>query len=176
MLFRAENDPGKARCGIGSDRKAYAFDYKYVLPQVAKYELDQGGPNFSFASIDWTQLDAPLLLTGNYHRREGYDNPPPTLAWWKLEGTRIESRDRLLTDGLKNSTQGAVSYAGKLWLSCYNGKEAHLYVGRNGRYVTHSWPEGCEDLHYSPHSGNLWCLTEGRRKRIVFAVKLSDYS
>ena len=106
--LRGGKRPRKESLRIGSDGKAYAFDYKYVLPQVAKYELDQGGTNFSFASVDWTQPTAPVLLTGNYHRGtapgDKYYNPPPTLAWWSLDETRtgIVSRANLLITGRRN--------------------------------------------------------------------------
>jgi len=175
MLFEAEADAGKNRCGIGADGKAYAFDYRYIMPQMAKYELDQNATKFSFTSIDYTSDQPPKLLTGNYHRNEdGYDNPPPTLAWWNLDGDRIVSRSKILREGLKNSTQGAVSFNGTLYLSC-SGDNAHLFVGRDGHYRSHIWPHGCEDLHYSPSSGNLWCLTEHPGFRMVFAVRLTDY-
>jgi hypothetical protein len=151
-----------------------AFGYQYVMPQVAKYKLDQDGTRFSFCSMDRTDPEQPMLLTGNYHSSSAsYDNPPPTLAWWILAAGEITGRRRLVNTGLRNRTQGAIARGDNVWLS-RSGGTPRLFAGPPGDLEAFSWPHGCEDLHLSL-SGNLWCLTEHPNERIVFAVKLADY-
>jgi hypothetical protein len=172
-LFRAQPDRSRTRCGI-VDGKAYAFDYRYILPQAGMYEL-KGPPRFSFASMDWSEESAPSLLMGNYHRPPRYDNPPPTLSWWKLDGTRIVEGLRQVTHD-RWRVQGAVAHGDHIWLSC-SGRTPRLLESKEpfAEFTTYDWPTGCEDLHYSPYSGNMWCLTEPRNNRFVFAVRRRDY-
>jgi hypothetical protein len=174
-IFAAESDPGKTRVGIAGG-KAYAFDYRYILPQVAKYEMN--GPPFSFADIDWTDPNAPQLLTGTYHNPKE-DSRPNALVWWKLEGDRIVDKLRDTRDeglALKNLMQGAAALKGALYLSC-SGRPAHFYVARSpyATFRTYAWPYGTEDLHVALKSGNLWALSEHPDKRRVWAVKLANY-
>lgn len=179
IVFSAVEDlPDKTRCGI-IDGQAYAFDYRYILPQSAHYKMTMsqgdGDQNFSFAAMDWTDSDSPTLITGNYHSAN-YDNPPPKIVWWKLEGDRITEYDHSFTTDVER-VQGAVSSDGFLWLS-QSGGTAKLWrvktQDRTSKMFT--WPHGCEDLHCSRYSRNLWCLTEHPGDRFVFAVKLDEYA
>lgn len=186
-ILPAEANKGKDCCGIdASTGKAYAFNYRYILPQTARYELDQGGTSFSYCGIDWSDEARPRLLTGNYHRDDKsskYYNPPAMLAWWTLDGPRITRLERTLTWDVER-VQGAESIGGMLLASrsgAGSGSGGHgLLVGTaedfQGTKVKHAWPDGCEDLHFSPHSRNLWCLTEHKDGpgRFVFAVRGTD--
>jgi len=179
-IFSAEADlPGKARCGV-INGKAYAYDYRYILPQTALYTLKQsqgGDTRFSYASIDWTDPAAPVLLTGNYHAPgEKYSNPPARVVWWDLAGSSIVGF-RAQKETSQQRVQGAVSLNGTLWLS-QSGESPKLWRMASGQgAVSFSWPAGCEDLHYSRYSKNLWCHTEKLgANRFVFAVKLADYA
>lgn len=181
-ILCVDPDPSKDRCGIGfADGRPRAFDYRYILPQVGRYVLDQDDTKFSFCSMDWTDPDHPLLLTGNYHRptTPKYDNPPSMLAWWNLDGTQIVGVDRTLAWGVQRA-QGGASIAGYV-LASRSGDNPSLVVGTeanfSGTKTSSPWPHGCEDLHFSPHSRNLWCLTEHTSDpgRFVFAVKADDY-
>lgn len=176
VLFRAEADPSHKLCGLLGG-KAYAFDYRYILPQIGAYALN-GPPRFSFASVDWTDSATPQLVMGNYHSHNPkYFNPPPTLAWWNLSGSAVSSRTRRITHAYKR-VQGAVSFGDHVWLSC-SGSSARLRVIKpaqgTAEVASYSWPHGCEDLHHSPSSDKLWCLTEHPGQRMVFAVRRIDY-
>lgn len=184
FIFEADTDTAfKKRSGVIGG-KAYAFGYKYILPQIMTYKLD--GPKFSFASFtwspNWTNSEPPQLLTGNYHnsRDSKYDNPPATLVLWDVKnfditGKAWDSRDDKAV-ALPERMQGAVLHNQTLWLST-SGEKAYLRVATYPfkSYKKYPWPHGTEDLHYSPNSGNLWGHTEHPKERIVFAVKLNDY-
>jgi hypothetical protein len=186
-MFPAQEDSGKSRCGI-IDNKAFAFDYRYILPQTTFYHMTIGGQNFSYSSLDWSDMDNPLLLIGNYHSEADTDyiNPPPKMVWWNLDGTTITGYDRTVVTCLARA-QGGMSYKESsnkrlVWLS-RSGSDPTLSVGRvsgEGCIEWHnfSWPRGCEDLHFSPYSHNIWCLTEHRDRngRFVFAVKKDRYT
>jgi len=178
-LFPASADPSKGRCGREGGR-FYAFDYRYVLPQAAFYEMTMGGPRFSYASLDWSHRNAPHLITGNYHREPEtarYHNPPASIAWWTLDGDRVTAYSGKRVETGVERAQGAVAFNGNLWLS-QSGSDPHLVVrSEDGtREEVFGWPRGCEDLHYSPYSKRLWCHTEHPPDRFVFAVRLSDYA
>lgn len=174
VLFAAEADPRKELCGIVNGR-AFAFDYRYIVPQLGVYEL-AGPPRFSWASIDWTNRAAPRLLMGNYHTPSGSSaNPPPTLAWWNLDGTTVAGGARQVTHPF-TKVQGAVSHGEYVWFSC-SGTSPRLLVSRApfAKFTSFSWPDGCEDLHLSPFDDLLWCLTEFPPSRWVYSVRRSDY-
>lgn len=91
----------------------------------------------------------------------------------------IVGRDRTLSWGVKRA-QGSASIEGHV-LASRSGDDPALLVGTEsnfaGTMTSFSWPNGCEDLHFSPHSRNLWCLTEHTSGpgRFVFAVKVDAY-
>ena len=92
-----------------------------------------------------------------------------------MNGTSIGSGLRQVRT-LPQRVQGAASSGDQIWLSC-SGGTAKLRVSRYPfqAFRSYSWPHGCEDLHLSPYSGNLWCHTEHPNARFVFAVKALDY-
>ncbi len=137
-----EDLPDKDRIGmIGG--KAYAFDYRYILPQVAHYDklwqglIDVGfgkkpegdykpdTPNFSFVSMDWTE-DPPSLLTGSYITGSKWDDGErPKLFLWKLSADRrslapeVPRQILLPPDSKEHFTliQGAARRGDELFLS-----------------------------------------------------------
>ena len=141
-------------------------------------------------STDLTNPSAPRLFTGNYHDHDSakYRNPPALISWWDLDGGSIVSGHARVETQIEN-VQGALALGDRVWMSG-GGSTPRLRVGK----VTHgdfalvhpgfSWPRGCEDLHYSTISDNLWCLSEYpytyvtdlKNNRFVWAVKLSDYT
>ena len=182
-IFSAEADlPDKKRCGI-IDGKAFAFDYRYILPQSKIYRMsmseDDGEQNFSFASVDWTDKSHPLLMTGNYHSNgSSYQYPPAKVVWWNLDGFRITTAAKSFLTNVTR-TRGVVCVDGQLWLSRSGsrGEQALVKIKLpNSSSETHQWPYGCEDLHYSPYSKNVWCLTEHPDLRFVFAIKSESYT
>lgn len=176
-LLPASADADKDRCGVIGGR-AYAYDYRYVLPQLGRYDIDDA-PRFSFLSTDWSDLGRVRLISGNYHSTHAakYRNPPPRVAAWLLDrGGNITRYDRGWTTNV-SKTQGAAVHDGTMWLS-RSGSNASLRVASSPyrRFKTYGiWPHGTEDLYASKSSGNLWCLTEHPGERLVFAVKRSRY-
>jgi len=202
-IFPAVEDGSKKKCEF-ADGRAYAFNYRYILPLTTQYNMTMGGdnpkqtrnPRFSFCSIDWSDQTEPKLVTGNYHYRprkpaywfsKKYHNPPSKIVWWDLNGPKITGwGDRQIATGVSKA-QGALSLSERIWIS-RGGRKPRLrtaaLTGGENDYQDFGWPRGCEDLSYSPHSGDLWCLTEYRYKgdddskkynRFVFSTKLGDY-
>ena len=163
----------------------YAFDYKYVLPQVASYSLCGGSccARFSFLEADLS-TSPPSLLSGEY----SVDTLMGRLHRWPLDP--ITGHLATLADTVHASQvlfpgvvkmQGAQSYGGQYFISSSAAKKSaptaagslfHASVG--GAIQTHTWPHHPEDFHYSALSDNLWCLTEDAGERAVFAVKMAD--
>jgi hypothetical protein len=171
-IFQVNPDDTKSKCGMKSG-KAYAFDYYYVMPQMKQYLLEHNKANFSWASIDKTQSDSPKLFTGNYKGGSYDEDAIPTISWWNLATTgEIVSLDKLISSkSMSENIQGGHVINGKKFFA--NSKTDKLIVDGQSEQ---SWAdEGCEDLHYSPYSGNLWSLTEFKNVRRVFAVKAVDY-
>lgn len=73
------------------------------------------------------------------------------------------------------NVQGALSVGDKVWLSRSSNRN-RLWKGNihGGSGRIREWAYGCEDLHWSMFSDNLWSLTEFKERRVVFAVKLAD--
>lgn len=175
-IFQVTSDSTELKCGIiGSN--AYAFDYYYILPQTKNYFLEHNKASFSWVSIDRTDDNNPKLFTGNYkdsHGSKTYDDDAiPTISWWNLSPAKEISSLHKLTSSLSLSEniQGGHVINGKNFFANSNTNKI-LVDGKSPQ----SWAtEGCEDLHYSKYSGNLWSLTEYANKRKVFAVKAVDY-
>ena len=171
-IFQVSSDSTKLKCGIIGSH-AYAFDYYYVLPQTKNYFLDHNKANFSWVSIDSTDENNPKLFTGNYKGGDYDEDAIPTISWWDLSSSgAITSLNKLISSiSLSENIQGGHIISGKKFLA--NSKTDKILVdGKSAQ----SWAnEGCEDLHYSKYSDNLWSLTESLNKRRVFAVKAADY-
>ena len=179
MIFQVNEDESKQKCGIVNG-KPYGFNYLYVMPEVERYTLDQHEADFSFCSIDNSDENNPLLFTGNYRKD---DSETGIISWWRLQNDEISTREALVMDSTSSplplKTQGALSYKSKLWFSCSGDKKLKTST-RDSTYhwydfTEYDWPSGCEDLHYSTTSGNLWCNSEFADMRYVWAVKLEDY-
>jgi hypothetical protein len=141
-------DDGKSRIGF-SGGKAYAFDYRYILPQSYHYDRLYDGlvaagysphgrrPKFSYASMDWTGGDRGLL-TGSYVGKSAWNNGiRPTMFLWRLDPTnaqgtlaRVAPRDLGIPAGLKRFRyiQGAARFGSKLYVSRSAGLGVHRHT------------------------------------------------
>lgn len=188
QLFKAEADPAKRSCGV-VDGKFLAFDYRFVLPQVAHYTITGASP-YSCLSLDapsrtmWVgqylaEADAERsAVTGLPIRADGTLGPQAT--------TRVYPKD---TGGAyAHRMQGVFRRNGQTWMSItgqsrYEGSTARLALYEDGRSEGQRWrwPQGAEDLYYEDATDTLWCLTEfsdslvTQRGRCVFGVKLGTY-
>ncbi|MDB5098600.1 MAG: hypothetical protein JWM80_3021 [Cyanobacteria bacterium RYN_339] len=187
-LFTAEADPGKDRCGV-VDGKSYAFDYRYILPEVAHYQLDGAAP-YSCLSLDPATR---TLWLGQYLADED-------AARSAITGIPLEADGRLAPEasamtfprdsdgGYAHRIQGAFRQGRRTWLSVtgqslYEGSTARLVMYEDGAKTgaRWRWPQGAEDLYYDAGRDTLWSLTEApkssltRRDRCVFGVRLGSY-
>ncbi len=169
-----------------ADETYYALGYRYVLPQVGRYvqTVDGSGQRlrWSFIGLDRTGQTRSLAM-GEYTTS---DQRPGRLVWWELDersgrlatsssGQHDASLARVCTS--ERFLQGCHSQDaltdGTVWLSRSSGHDA-LYERPldGGRGATREpWADQPEGLTFSPHSDNLWCVTERAGARAVFAVK-----
>jgi hypothetical protein len=196
-IFKAEPDHQKNQCGRIS-AKDYAFDYRYIMPQIGFYKTTGTAPN-SFISVGNGE-GKPCLWMGQYLQK----------------GTPQLFRLMLKDDGLINTAipimpktpkdeggsvvygmQGAYRGDYKTWLSvtgrnCYENSSARL-ITQDGASNWDApsgcrwrWPLGAESLYLekSRTPQKLWCLTEypeghnhdcGPATRVVFGVDFSTY-
>jgi len=184
--------------GIKSKTGVFAYGYRYIMPMVREYKKADigitGKSRLSFASMDYTIPQKPMLVMGNYHGgKEGddYYNPPRILYRWSVtkQGTIYHKPSVVkVKSGLKDRVQGGAMLNNTVYLAA-SGSVAKLWVGkRQGTQLikkkSYAWAYGTEDLYISAGRKNLWSLTEWPPKkggtpydgrRIVFAVKLSKY-
>ena len=172
--------------GLHSNGKYYAFNYKYVIPQVGRYRLCSTSccARFSFVALDRT-TNPPALVSGAYsdantNARIHRWIVDPATKRLKLE-QGVASPAKLLYPNVMRM-QGVVSAYGSYFISSSQPKTSwvpspgSLYYGTaNGSSVdTNGYPGLPEDLHYSPFSDNLWSVTELPGMRNVFTVKRSS--
>lgn len=188
QLFKAEADPAKSSCGV-VDGAFKAFDYRFVLPEVAHYQITGASP-YSCLS-----LDAPgmTMWVGQYLAEADAERSAVTGLALGADGklgdratTRVYPKD---TGGAyAHRMQGVFRRNGQTWMSItgqsrYEGSTARLALYEDGKSEGQRWrwPQGAEDLYYEDATDTLWCLTEfsdslvTQRGRCVFGVKLSTY-
>lgn len=149
----------------------YAYNYRYVIPQVGRYQHcgDACCARFSFVSLDPT-TSPPSLLAGEYVSGEKSGRAHR----WSLD----TETGRLLTS-YKTATsvatyypavenmQGALSVDGHYFFSSSAAKlswppslgsmhDASL----GGSLTTHQWPQLPEDLYYEAALDRIWTCTE----------------
>ncbi|MEZ6186146.1 MAG: hypothetical protein R3F62_14190 [Planctomycetota bacterium] len=164
-----------------SGGRFYAFDYRYVLPQVGAYRLTGASADlrFSFVSVD-RSTNPPSLLTGEYVK----DAVDGKLARWSfhpvsglLEGAgAIHPAEVFVAN--QDRVQGALSWRGRFQLAC-SSQKIRRFRNHGRLYATapftpsaaREWAYGPEDLTFTPSKGNLWSLSEYPGHRAVFAVK-----
>ncbi len=187
-LIAAEADPAKRACGV-VDGRPVAFDYRYVLPQIAHYRV-QGAAPYSCLALDRASM---TLWVGQYLAPGTAEASAVTGLPLRADG-RLGERATSMTfpkdkdGGAAFRVQGAFRRGDETWLaitgqSTYEGSTARLVAYRDGARTGHRWrwPHGAEDLYYDDARDLLWCLTEhpkrfwSRHDRVVFGVKLGTY-
>lgn len=167
----------------------HAFNYRYILPQVKAYKLDDDSEPFRFSFVAVDRSTSPMsLVTGEYCRDSEDDNcdaaHPGRILRWELDDSTywMQTTDGVATavEAYASNTeklQGALAYNRRFWLSQSNGSSSpgKLIWFDDDDHQSADWAVGPEDLHYAPGSHNLWTLTEYDGKRTVFAVKVDDY-
>ena len=176
----------KDSLGWQSEAKGYqAYNYRYVVPQVASFALcaEACCARFSFIALDLS-TDPPSMLSGEY----SVDEILGRVVRWPLAPN---TGTFLVTDGAVHAAeavfpgikklQGALSWDGDYFFSSSQPKVSwppspgSLHHGTLGQNLhEHTFPYPPEDLHYSKFSGNLWGLTEKAGTRYVFSMKKLD--
>jgi hypothetical protein len=188
-IYAVQADPSKSRCGKRGDAM-YAFDYRYVLPQIGYYRMKGAAPH-SFVSVG-TGTHGRCLWTGSYLLPAA--KRTPTLFGWPLrpdghiDTSRAAERFKPNDSGRHAyNMQGAYRAGGSTWLTV-TGRSRHKRStarlisqapGKKG--VRWRWPHGAEDLYYEADTRTLWCLTEFAASesigdRFVFGVSLPTYA
>lgn len=166
---------------VSAKNEYHAFNYAYVLPQVNRYSPCGGSccTRFSFLSVDQTS-SPPALISGEYSSGNIYGR----LVRWPLDPTTGKPSTKggavistaAYFPGLAAMQGGAAAGTRIYATSNANAGSyaASLHTGVIGGAVSaYGFPNGIEDLHYSPSSTNMWSLTEFPKQRFVFSVKTS---
>lgn len=179
-ILKVSTDPGNFGCTASVCR---ASTYKYVLPQVGKYEVNQTcKPLFSWVALDRTS-DPPALVSGEYCSTDACAGPLAGRAFrWPLDTTTGLLRSAVTFPSEVNlmgqkQVQGGTSVKGVFYLSSSApaADGGDLYRVSKGKAATSQWGDNPEDVMFDPGNTWLWSLNEKAGKRSVFAVKLDAY-
>ncbi|MGM9478686.1 hypothetical protein ACS5PU_19840 [Pedobacter sp. GSP4] len=186
------------KCGKDASGNLYAFNYRYVLPQVGYYKINDADP-YSTVQVNYENNQ---LWTGQY-----YSGSADAAIVPKIFGFPINTAGELQNSGIqtvipKNSLfasdhahgiQGVFRKGNRTWLSCTGSpSESYGSTARLARYtdgdtntVRYRWPYGAESLYFEAQYGYLWSLTEfepnaganngSQVNRCIFAVDFSKY-
>ncbi|KAL5378193.1 hypothetical protein DPSP01_009304 [Paraphaeosphaeria sporulosa] len=178
-LYRVD-DGIKDKVGKQGSGKYAAYGYKYVLPQVRRYNWQPKSGvkdmRFSFVSLDRTTTPDSLLV-GEYHptrtdcRLVRFALDYQT-RWLKTSAGGIATAVQAVSHG-NTKIQGAASVNGKFFLT-QSGGNLLSFSWRGGKRTSKKvFPSVPEDLSYEKGVG-LWTLMEEKGKRSVFAVNPSE--
>jgi hypothetical protein len=163
-----------------------AYNYKYVLPMVARYRLETPEctasccVRFAFAAMDLTT--SPIsILSGEYEsdNKKGrlHRWPLNSETGWMLEEDEIVRPTQVMYPNVKRM-QGAVSVNNYFFISSSEPKTSWpqtpgslYFTYEYGEPITRGYPAYPEDLHYSSFSDRLWSCTEMPGFRYVYSVK-----
>jgi len=181
----------KNKIGYDSSSGAYmAYNYAYIVPEVARYALCDEGccARFSYVSLD-ASTTPPSLLAGEYSSSENHGR----LHRWPLDPT---SGLLVENDGVVTATQalylgmvkiqGALSYGGEYFLSSSKAKSSWFpspgsfyQAGEGESWAEYEYPYLPEDLYYLPPTDEIWTCTESPNDwlgdtRYCFSMTMSD--
>lgn len=188
-LYEVRADPNKSRCGNNAGNM-YAFDYRYVLPEIGYYCTQGTAPN-SFVSVG-TGKNGRCLWAGQYLKKSV--DADPILFGWKLTPVGAIDMTVPVETFVPNdkgarvyNIQGAYRAGGATWMSVtarskYKRSEARLITqAASANGLRWRWPHGTEDLYLEADTNTLWCLTEFSQnessgERFVFGVDFATYA
>jgi hypothetical protein len=184
--------------GRQSDGSYHAFDYKYVLPQTAKFTDSTAGGyaqlQHSSVSLDRTSSPDSVVVSE-------YRSSTDIAAGAQVRTIRvpIDYTTRYLkpaADGVIKATeayrtdlesvQGSTAINGEFFFSQSDGTnysdpnsdgDLHTFVAPSGPVVRHgdALTVGAEDLSYDPGRDYLWSLGEHPGHRWVYAADASSF-
>jgi hypothetical protein len=188
----------ESRIGRQADGTFHAFNYKYVLPQTARF-LDRTVNNYehirhSSVSLDRSSSPDSVIVTE-------YQSASAIAGGAQVRTIRvpIDYTNRYLkpaSDGIIKATeayridlesvQGSTAINGKFYYSQSDGNnfdsenaegDLHTFAAPSGSIVRHgnALTVGAEDLSYDPTRDQLWSLGEYPGYRSVYAVDASSF-
>jgi hypothetical protein len=184
--------------GRQADGSYHAFDYKYVLPQTAKFTDSTAGGyaqlQHSSVALDRTSSPDSVIVSE-------YRSPADVDAGAQVRTIRvpIDYTNRYLkpaSDGVIKATeayrtdlesvQGSTAINGEFFFSQSDGSnhsdpnsdgDLHTFAAPSGPIVRHgnALTVGAEDLSYDPTRDYLWSLGEYPGYRWVYAADASSF-
>jgi len=183
----------ESRIGRQADGTFHAFNYKYVLPQTAKFlhrtVNDHEPIRHSSVSLDRSSTPDSVIVTE-------YQRPSDVELGKQVRSIRvpIDYEDRYLkpaSDGVIKATeaariylasvQGSAAINGKVYYSQSHGEKTagdlHTWVAPSGAVVPHEGvlPVGPEDLSYDPIRDQMWSLSEHVGERYVYSFDAGGF-
>ncbi|MGW0363812.1 hypothetical protein [Streptomyces sp. NPDC002990] len=187
-------------CGLHTDGRYHAYDYRFVLPQIGAY--DNTGTLVRFSAIGLDRESSPDSLTVSEYATSltspavDYSGPgwngngttieTPKIVRWPLDYTTRRLASTTAVEAVtvtQGKIQGVVSRDSRHYLSASNGPDANgslrsLTSGADTPTTVVRLATGCEDLSF--HSGTatgwayresvIWNLSEYAGQRDVYAV------
>jgi hypothetical protein len=184
--------------GRQSDGSYHAFDYKYVLPQTAKFTDSTAGgyAQLQHSSVALDRTSSPdSVIVSEYRSAADVDAG----AQVRTIRVPIDYTNRYLkpaSDGIIKATeayrtdlesvQGSTAINGEFFFSQSDGSDhsdpnsdgdLHTFAAPSGAIVRHgnALTVGAEDLSYDPTRDYLWSLGEYPGYRWVYAADASSF-
>ncbi|KIA91529.1 hypothetical protein OC25_21000 [Pedobacter kyungheensis] len=188
----------ETKCGKDASGNLYAFNYRYILPQVGYYKINDADP-FSTVQVNYENNQ---LWTGQYYAGSADASIVPKIFGFpintagELQNSGIQTvipKNSLFTSDHAHGIQGVFRKGNRTWLSCTGSpSESYGSTARLARYTDgdtnttrYRWPYGAESLYFEAQYGYLWSLTEfepnagakngSQVNRCIFAVDFSKY-
>ncbi|WP_175634629.1 hypothetical protein [Pedobacter ghigonis] len=188
----------ETKCGKDASGNLYAFNYRYILPQIGYYKINDADP-YSTVQVNYENNQ---LWTGQYYAGSADASIVPKIfgfpinASGELQNSGIQTvipKNSLFTSDHAHGIQGVFRKGNRTWLSCTGSpSESYGSTARLARYtdgdtntVRYRWPYGAESLYFEAQYGYLWSLTEfepnaganngSQVNRCIFAVDFSKY-
>ncbi|WP_052248443.1 hypothetical protein [Chryseobacterium taiwanense] len=191
-------DTTNDKCGKDTSGNLYAFNYRYILPQIGYQKINDADP---FSTIQVNE-EGTQLWTGQYYAGSADASIVPQVFGFPIDANgmlqntgivAVTPKNSLFTDSHAHGIQGVFRKGNRTWLSC-TGSPSNSY-GSNARLarytdgaddtVRYRWPYGAESLYYESQYNYLWSLTEyepnagaqngSQVNRCIFAVDFSKY-
>ena len=191
-------DNTSSKCGKDANGNLFAFNYRYILPQVGYQKINNASP---FSTIQIND-EGTQFWTGQYYAGSADASIVPKIFGFpidtegKLQNAGIVTvtpKNSLFADNHAHGIQGVFRKGNRTWLSCTGspsdsyGSSARLarYTDGADNTVRYRWPYGAESLYHEAKYGYLWSLTEfepnagakngSQVNRCIFAVDFSKY-
>ncbi|MDM1294565.1 hypothetical protein HX021_09705 [Sphingobacterium sp. N143] len=191
-------DNTSSKCGKDANGNLFAFNYRYILPQVGYQKINNASP---FSTIQIND-EGTQFWTGQYYAGSADPSIVPKIFGFpidtegKLQNAGIVTvtpKNSLFADNHAHGIQGVFRKGNRTWLSCTGspsdsyGSSARLarYTDGADNTVRYRWPYGAESLYHEAKYGYLWSLTEfepnagakngSQVNRCIFAVDFSKY-